>query len=172
MARWRLTGKHYLNVPGTEWDYKETSRDTGKQVRRVFPVPLYLDPEDPGDCNYSGEIIVSDGNGAQPKDIIFVGPPTADMEPLDPAAEALSAEHRAKWRDPKNEINFGGADSVLAALQAQLSAALSLKGSAPAAPVAINGVSPSEFAKLQEQVAALMARNAELEAAQDKKRRA
>ncbi len=111
MARWRLTQKHYLNVPGTEFEYRETTH-YGKQVRKNFPVPLYLDPENPGDCNYNadgesrgmgnqntpGEIIVAWADGAErPRDIIFVGDPTIDMVPLDDAAKEVSASMSAKW---------------------------------------------------------------------------
>lgn len=111
MARWRLTQKHYLNVPGTEFEHKETTH-YGKQVKKSFPVPLYLDPDDPGDCNYNfggepramsnikdpGEIIVAWANGNQKgRDIIFVGDPTLDMEPLDEEAAAISEGMAARW---------------------------------------------------------------------------
>ena len=110
MARWRLTQKHYLNVPGTTYEHKETS-NYGKQVRKNYNVPLFLDPEDPGDCNYNyggesrspnqngaGEIIVAYATGAErPRDIIFEGPPTIDMVPLDEEAKAISEEMRAAW---------------------------------------------------------------------------
>ena len=58
MARWRLTAKHYLTVPGIEWEQKETNRDTGRQMTKKYPVPLFLDPDDPADQNYreAGEI--------------------------------------------------------------------------------------------------------------------
>ena len=77
MARWRLMNAHYLNVSGTEWEHKETDRSTGKQARKVFPVPMLLNPEDPADHNYPGEIIVAhEGKTAQRRDIIFVGQPS------------------------------------------------------------------------------------------------
>ena len=92
MARWRLTQKHYLNVPGTEFEYRETTH-YGKQIKKNFPVPMFLDPENPGDCNYNqdgesrsgnsntpGEIIVAWADGTErPRDIIFTGSPTLDM---------------------------------------------------------------------------------------------
>src|SRR5260370_20903891 len=94
MARWKLVTEHYLNVPGTEWEYKETSRETGRQVRRVFPVPLHLDPNENNiaDHNYPGEIIVCHVGKGQGRDIEFVGPPTPDMQPLDDEAKAISAK--------------------------------------------------------------------------------
>ena len=110
MARWRLTQKHYLNVPGTVFEYKETTH-YGRQIKKDFPTGLFLDPESPVDCNYNadgetrsfgsnqpGEIIVAWDDGTQkPRDIIFVGPPTLDMVPLDDAAKAASAEMAPGW---------------------------------------------------------------------------
>lgn len=102
MARWRLRSAHYLKVPGTEYEHKETDRATGKQAKKVFPVPLYLNPEDQADCNYPGEIIVTDkkSHPAYPKDIYFVGQPTPEMEPLDEEAEKISASFAKKWEHP------------------------------------------------------------------------
>lgn len=97
MARWKLTQKHYLSVPGTEFEYKEMSA-TGRQVRKIYPVPMYLDPEDKFDCNYPGEIIVAHGDGKhESKDIIFTGPPTLDMTPLDEEAQEISAQMSGAW---------------------------------------------------------------------------
>lgn len=110
MARWRLTQPHYLNVPGTVYEHKETST-YGKQVRKTYAVGLYLDPNAPDDCNYNfdgesrspsqngaGEIIVAWATGTEkPRDIIFVGPPTIDMVPLDDEAKAASKEMEAQW---------------------------------------------------------------------------
>ena len=111
MARWRLTQKHYLNVPGTEFEYKETTH-YGKQIKKNFAVPMYLDPESPNDCNYSsggehrnpsdinnpGEIIVAWDDGTQKsRDIIFVGLPTIDMVPLDDSAREVSEGMSKKW---------------------------------------------------------------------------
>lgn len=106
MARWRLKSAHYLNVPGTEYELNETSRETGKAVRKRFAVHAYLDPADPSDHNYpaqpsrgeEGSIIVTDkANKQYPRDIVFVGPPTMEMEPLDDEATAISAEWEKKW---------------------------------------------------------------------------
>ena len=102
MARWKLLKSHYLNVPGTEYDVRETHRETGKQVTKRFPVHLFLNPDDPADFNYpqDGIIIVSHrADKAHPRDIVFVGPPTPEMEPLDPEAEKITAEWQKKWND-------------------------------------------------------------------------
>jgi len=107
MARWRLTSAHYLNVPGTEWEYKETDLNSGRQARRIFPVPMYLNPDWQQDHNYPGEIIVKQGKG-EPRDIIFEGPPTPDMEPLDEEAEAISAKHRPSWIHPIETLDAQG----------------------------------------------------------------
>ena len=111
MARWQLNQAHYLNVPGTEFEYKETSA-YGKTVRKVFAVPMFLDPESPACCNYNsggehrnpsdinnpGVIIVAHADGIHKgRDIIFTGDPTLDMTPLDAEAEAISAELAPRW---------------------------------------------------------------------------
>ena len=109
--RWRLRNAHYLNVislgDGTkvEWEYKETSRQTGRQVRKLFPVPALLDPNDPADHNYPGDLIVAhepneDQVNTNRNEIYFVGEPTPEMEPLNEAAEALSNSLRSKWEHP------------------------------------------------------------------------
>src|ERR1700722_1854222 len=94
--RWRLTNSHYLKVfalpDGTrcEWEHKETSRETGRSVRKLYPVPILLNPSDPADCNYPGEIIIAhavDGAHNLQQDIVFEGPPTQEMEPLNDAAQ-------------------------------------------------------------------------------------
>lgn len=167
MARWRLLGKHYLNVPGTEWEYKETSKDTGKQARKMFAVPTYLNPEDPADFNYPGEIIVANAASAQyPRDIVFIGSPTPEMEPIDDEAVAISESEKHKWIHPIESLpGQGYSQSLLDDLTRQLANAIAGNAAKPAAPVVVSGIDPADFAKLQEQVATLMARNLELEEA-------
>lgn len=177
MARWRLQQPHYLNVlvdgKPAEWEYKEVDRTTGKSGRKVYPVPLLLDPREPGDYNYPGEIIVAQGKNPNPKDIIFFGPPTPDMEPLDDEAQALTDKEAPKWNHPIDDLPAGGgyAGTLLSGLEKQLAALVANMPAQPAAPVSVAGVSTEDFAKLQEQVATLMARNAELEANAPTKRR-
>ena len=110
MARWRLTSKHYLPVPGTEWEYKEIN-DQGKQARKIYPVPLYLDPDDRSDWNSDEGIIVSDGVGAKPRDIIFTGPPGPDMAPLDEDAQAKTDRESPKWIHPIESVDTEGNDT-------------------------------------------------------------
>ena len=118
MARWRLAAPHYLNVEGTKWEYSEVDRVTGRPKRTQFPVPTPLDPDNPGDWNYrygadSGEIIVSDGIGAEPKDIVFAGDPTPDMVALDDAARAKTEAMRPKWKHPIESLTTSYADAML-----------------------------------------------------------
>lgn len=114
MARWKLTEPHYLRVPGTKWEYTEIDRATGKPKRTQYDVPQLLDPNIESDWNYrydqwSGDIIISDGHEAQPKDIIFVGPVTPGMLPLDDEAKAISAQAaKGLWKptaglDPESQ---------------------------------------------------------------------
>lgn len=160
MARWRLLEPHHLNVPGTEWEYKEQDQVSGKQVRRVFPVPLLLDPRDASDHNYPGEIIVSDGNGAQPRDIIFAGDPTPGMEPLDEAAEKISAARAPSWQHPVDSLPGTFSQSLIENFEKQMLAPTK----------AASGVSASEFEALKAQVAALVAENADLQAKAERRR--
>lgn len=99
MARWKLTEKHYLNVPGTRWEFQTVDRTTGRPQRKVFTVPLYLDPENADDCNYKDGydswIIVAYEASAEGRDIIFIGDPTPGMLPIDDEAKAISAKF--KW---------------------------------------------------------------------------
>jgi hypothetical protein len=136
MARWYLTAAHYLKVPGTEWEYKETDRMTGKQKRKVFPVPLYLNPADDSDCNFRHGIpgvtdepmivVASVGRGL-PGDIEFEGPPTPDMEPLDDEAREISAQWAPQWVHPIEDLPGQGgmsySQSILSDLEAQVASA-------------------------------------------------
>lgn len=105
MARWRLMTGHYLNVVSDDepivWEHKETDRNTGKTARKAFPVPLLMDPNDPADHNYPGEIIVTNAKDpAFRKDIVFLGDPTPDMMPLDQEAEEISESLASQWKHP------------------------------------------------------------------------
>lgn len=112
MARWKLTAEHYLNVPGTRWEDKfgVTSKKQGAgQV--YFDVPKHLDPKDPKCWNWrydqdSGDCIVCYEGKGDPsgKDIVFVGPPTPDMLPLDDEAKAISAKMDGKWSGLNAEV--------------------------------------------------------------------
>ena len=160
MARWKLTAAHYLNVPGTEWEYKETDQSTGKQARKVYPVPALLNPDDSADCNYPGEIIVAYAGSPHRKDIIFLGEPTPDMEPLDEEAEAISAALRPKWTHPIDTLPGNGdySASLLTKFEREIDNVMSRTQNKN------TSVSADDFTKLQEQVAALMAENEKLKA--------
>ena len=165
MARWRLTAAHYLNLdPSEEYSYEETDRNTGRRNKQVFKVPRPLDPKDPRDCNYDGEVIVGQGEGTMPKDYIFTGPPTPNMEPMDDAAQAITDKFAPNWKHPIESLEGQGGFSaaILADFTKQLADAMAANKSI--APQSMTGVSKEDFDALQEQVAALMARNAELEA--------
>lgn len=111
MARWRLTEPHYLLTRDpTKWEYQEVDRITGRPKRSQFVVPLYLNPLYEDDTKSFGQpdpdgaidpvIIVSNGNGAMGKDVIFIGEPTPGMLPLDDEAKEISAKFKAQWDTP------------------------------------------------------------------------
>ncbi len=119
--RWRLIEPHYINVPvlpdGTrvEWEHRETARETGRTVRKLFAVPMLLDPKDAADHNHPGEIVVChDTEGARMVrgDYIFTDEPTPGMEPLNEAAEAISASLRDKWINPVETLPANGGMSA------------------------------------------------------------
>lgn len=105
MARWKLSTAHYLNVPGTEWEYTENDRYTGEPKRIRMPVPRLLDPKDPR-CwtnrwgpkdDPEGEIIVCHQGKGNSSDVVFIGDPTPDMIPIDEEAQQLSASFEHQW---------------------------------------------------------------------------
>lgn len=102
MARWKLSSTHYLNVPGVEWEHSETDLFSGRLNRKRYPVPMYLDPKDPIDCNgrRRDELIVCHEGKGERLDIIFVGDPTPDMVPLDDEAEEISHSLAGRWVHP------------------------------------------------------------------------
>lgn len=115
--RWRLTAEHHLNVAelpdGTrvEWEHKETARETGRTVRKLYPVPMYLNPKDPSDHNYPGEIIVAhkvEGCHNLRQDYIFNSPPTPEMEPLNDEAEAITEVWKQRWNNPIESLPANG----------------------------------------------------------------
>jgi len=166
MARWRLVKPHYLWTPDNEWEYKETSRETGRQARKVFQVPRYLDPEDPGDCQSNGECVVCYEGKGQRKDHIFTGPPTPDMEPLDEEAEAITLEAKKHWRHPIDSLPGDFTQSILHDFQRQIDAI----ASGQSKPIVSAGnVEKKEFDELKLMVTQLMKENAALKAAPAKR---
>lgn len=160
MARWKLIEPHYLNVPGNEWEHQETVN--GKIHRHRFPVPRLLDPKDPTDFNYPGEVIVCHEGQGLPNDLIFLGPPTPGMAPLDEEAEAISKKESVKWVHPIESLpGQGFSASLLNDLQRQIAELTANQPAKPSAPVPTNMVPREDFEKLQEQVAALLAKQAE-----------
>lgn len=173
MARWRLINAHYLNTVDNQWEYKETDRTTGRQARKTFDVPRLFDPNDPADHNYPGEVIVCHEGKGQGRDYPFFGPPTPEMEPLDDEARAISDSERHKWVHPIESLpGQGFNDGLLASFQQQIAALAAGQAASATAPLPVSIVDPSAFAQMQEQVAALIAQNAELQEQLTKGRRA
>lgn len=159
MARWRLRGPHYLNIlepdtgEPTKWEYSETDRTTGKARRKTYDVPQLLDPKDPNCCNYPEEIIVCHKDLGEPRDIVFFGEPTPDMEPYDEEAETISASLQAKWAHPIDTLPANGG------MNAQESAFMQSMMKAFAGAQVPNTSVPSqaEFDELKRQLAELKA---------------
>jgi hypothetical protein len=130
MARWRLSTSHYLSVENNEWEYNETDRSSGKQIRTRLKVPLQLDIDDPNCWNVTfrnprgeiiaGEVIVAHRTGAErADDIIFVGDPTPDMIPLDDEAKTISKSFEKRWgAAPNEDISYG--QKMIEASQAEM----------------------------------------------------
>lgn len=159
MARWKLLVGHYLLTdPPVEIEFKETDRNTGRQARKVYKVPRHLDPRDPADFNYPelGEIIVSDGNNPQPRDIVFLGDPTPDMEPVDDDARAVTKKfvESGRWTKKEEGLDFG--ESLIKNFMAKMD-------QVAMQPVSANSIDPKVFADLQQQVKTLMEQNAKLQ---------
>lgn len=166
MARWRLTAKHYLNVPGTEWEQKEIDTKTGKQARKIYLVNLHLDPEMPADHNYPGEIIVCLAGKGHPRDIVFEGDPTVDMEPLDAEAEAISAARSKYWIHPIDSLPAGETygDALVKRLEQMI---VSASKQAPTPADATIAELMAQVRALTDQVAALSVRKDDDEPLED-----
>lgn len=161
MARWKLNLAHYLMTdPPSQVEFKETDRNTGRQARKVYDIPTYLDPKDPASCNYPDEVVVCNGNNPQGRDIIFKGDPTADMEPIDDEAKKISKSFidSGRWAKREDGIEYG--ESLIKTFMEKISQ-LQI-GSAP--PVAVPAIDPEAFATLQAQVKLLTEQNAKLQA--------
>lgn len=159
MARFRLKAKHYLSVPDTEWEHKEVL-STGKQKRIMYPVPLYLDPDNPNDQTPpgSGEILVS----TKPNDGValqFFGKCTPDMEPLDDEAEEMFNTTSKDWVHPIDGLPVGS-EYGAARLEQFMSEFVKMRneGGGTVAPA-----DDGRFEAMQKQLAALMEKNAQLE---------
>lgn len=169
MARFELTAPHYLNVAGNQWEYKEVDRTTGKEKRHLRDVPIFLHPEDQSSWNYiterlpngqiaDGKIIVSTKEDpTYPKDIVFIGPPTMDMLPLDDEAKVLIATLQGKWKHPIDPMPGDFAQQLPMLWQQQIELAKSQQSSG--AP----NVSTRELEELRQQNKAMQDKLAELE---------
>lgn len=171
MARWKLLNPHYLKVridgESTEWEQVEVNRDTQKQMRKRYKVPMFLDPNDIGDQNYKqeGELVICHEGKGLPKDYVFEGPPTPDMEPMDDEARAISDKESAKWIHPIESLpGQGFGQGLLDEFQKQIAAIISSNnGVVPTQPaVSLGEIQLAELALLKENNEKLMAAVAEL----------
>lgn len=132
MARFRLTDKHYISILGCEWEEKQELmtkvRGRNRLHKKTQAVPMYLDPKDPSDHNYPGEIVIStEENLRRYPDDYIVGPGfvvTADMTPLDDEAEAMFEEWKSSYRGehPIESLTGTMSEDILSKLSRQLDA--------------------------------------------------
>lgn len=153
---YRLRTAHYLNIvnddgSANEWEHSETSRETGKRVRKVFTVPALLDTD---------TIVyrLDDGTSAprSPRGeeyIRFLGDPTPDMEALNDAAEVLSETFRQRWEHPIDTLPVNG--GMTAAEQAFMETMM--KTFAGAAQTQNQSVSKADYDALKADLEALKA---------------
>ncbi len=130
MARWKLTAKHYLEAlqfgQPSEWQREEINVQTGRAFRKTYPVPMFIDPEDPFCINRTtGFCVIAMEGSAQPGDLECKNfKPTPDMEPLDEEARQLSEAERPHWINPIDGLSptMGEdfANQLLATLQQQM----------------------------------------------------
>ena len=145
MARWKVTAKHYLHAEQygqpTEWERQEINTETGRLFRKTYKVPMLIDPDDKYCVNRNeGFCVVARKGTEKPGDIVFFGPPTPDMEPMDDGAQAETDAEKHKWINPIDslapEIGQEFGKQLLEMLERQLDVAsrgqaISLKGAAP-----------------------------------------
>jgi len=122
---------------------------------------MYLDPDNLGDQNYPGEVIISYPKGALGQDIVvpegFV--PTMDMEALDEEATQITKALPAR-RHPIDDLPPGGdtyADRILEKLSSQLEEAMKRSGGPPVGDSDV-------LKKMQEDIKMLMEANGKLQA--------
>ena len=160
MARWKLTEPHYLNVPSSRWEQISTDPRTGKPVRKMYKVPMHLDPRVEDDWNYEingmdGEIHVCYAGKGLPHDIVFEGNPTPGMVPLDDEAAEITS--RFDWTPTQGTDE----ESQRAGFYARLGDSLidkmtELKAAQATAP------QNSGVEKLMEAIAAMMQQNQQI----------
>lgn len=164
MARWFLRNAHYLNIldpdtnEPTKWEYSETDRTTGKARRKTYNVPQLLDPADPSMRNHGDDIVVCHEDKGEPKDIVFFGEPTPDMEPMDAEAEAITDSLKSKWAHPIETLPANGGmnaneqafmENMMKSFAAQIGASLN--------PPAISATD-ARFAAMEATIAELQAK--------------
>jgi hypothetical protein len=144
------------------WEQIETTV-TGEQVRKQYPVPKYLHPEDPKSWTVVttfdqagrpvlGDVIVAHAGTNQGKDWVFEGAPTPDMTPLDAEAEEISS-HLTVKPGYGDEIPDGGyAGAVLESLSSELAKAMTATRESPKMDELLGAM-----AKMMEQNASLIA---------------
>lgn len=159
MARWKVNSKHYIHAEQygqpTEYVREETNRDTGRTFRKALVVPMLIDPEDPSCINrFNGMCVVATEGSEQPGDIVFFGPPTMEMEPLDDEARKITEAEQHKWVSPIDGLPAQVGEDFAAVLLRGLESQLNAARSQPQEAVLLKSVSNSEVADLKALLAA------------------
>lgn len=164
--RWRLMSAHYLNVPqlpdGTrvEWEHKETDQQSGRSIRKLYAIPILLNPADGADCNYPGDLIVAqfvEGATIPIRDYVFIGDPTPEMEPLNEAAQAITNTLRQKWDHPMSKEGLEQAGKLNSQEQAFLNAMTTALSNANVGHQPNTALVPDDYNEMKERLAKLEA---------------
>ncbi len=160
MARWRVIAPHYIYAEQygqpTEWAREETNRDTGRTFRKTMKVPMLVDPNDPTCCNRAtGMCVVAISGSELPGDIVMLGPPTPDLEPLDDAAMALSDAERHKWISPIDSLPLNTGEELAAQLIRAFESQIGIAQTQ--IPASLKGADNKELAELKALIAAQQA---------------
>lgn len=171
MARWKLLSAHYLDCEGSEWEQVEQvlrGNKAGQMLRKRFKVPRFLHPEDPSDWTHTtsegGEVIVCYEGKGEPRDVVFEGEPTPEMEPLDNEAREISGRLQrrispmgAEAFPAQGEMLFS--ERLVQDFTKQIEAIVRGAAQGPLPNTPVDGIDPAAFTALQKQVAELLEMN-------------
>ena len=72
-------------------------------------------------------VVTNKFNPSHPRDHVFVGPPTPNMEPLDDEAQAISDKESKNWIHPIESLNMTYSESRLSEFEREIAVILAGK---------------------------------------------